>query len=54
MKTNFIEKQVLATMKFEDAKPSKFGQKTTREYLKGSISSEQAIKRIKKYYLGGK
>jgi hypothetical protein len=49
-----IEKNVLATMNFEDARPSKFGQKTTREFLEGNITSKQAIKKIKNHYLGGK
>jgi|WetSurSiteA1Bulk_404760.scaffolds.fasta_scaffold01398_2 hypothetical protein len=49
-----IEKNVLATMSFEDANPSKFGKKTTREFLLGNLSSEQAIKKIKNHYLGGK
>ena len=46
-----IQKNVLATMEFEGLKPSEFGFKTTKEFLEGKITSQQAITRIKSYWL---
>jgi hypothetical protein len=50
MKIEWIEKNVEATMNVEGAKPSEEGKKITRDFLKGEISSKEAVESIKKYW----
>jgi len=45
-----IERSVLGTLKIEDMKPSENGKKITNDFLKGNITSEEAVKKIKKYW----
>ena len=46
-----IEKSVLATLRIEGLTPSKAGIKTTRDFLNNKITSQEAVARIKKYWL---
>lgn len=52
MKTNKeveeIENSVLGTMKIEGMKPSANGKNITNDFLKGNITSEEAVRKIKK------
>lgn len=48
---NAIEKSVLSTLKTEGLSPSKMGVSTTRDYLNNKITSNEAISRIKAYWL---
>ena len=43
-----IQKCVEGSLAVENAKPSKEGKKITEKYLKGEITSSEAIKKIKK------
>ncbi len=45
-----IENQIKGTMAVEGIKPSKEGEKITNSFLKGEISSEEALRKIKKYW----
>lgn len=47
MKIEDIEKNVAASLAVEGAKPSKTGKKITRKFLKGEITSKDAIRSIK-------
>ena len=49
-----IESHVKATLKHEGLKASKEGEKITRKYLNGLISSDEAITSIKNLYLNKK
>lgn len=48
-----IQKMVEGNLKHENIKPSKNAKNLNSEYLKGNLTSYEAIERIKKYYLGG-
>ena len=54
MKTNKeveeIENSVLGRMKIEGMKPSVNGKNITNDFLKGNITSEEAVRKIKKYW----
>ena len=52
MKIENIENNVKGSLAVEGAKPSKIGESITRQFLKGQITSDKAIKLIKIYYLG--
>jgi hypothetical protein len=49
-----IQKSVENSLKVEGIKPSDTAKKINENYLKGNITSVEAIERIKAYYLGGK
>ena len=49
-----IQKNVEASLAVENVKPSNKAKKITREYLEGKITSCEAIKKIKDYWIGGK
>ena len=50
MKIEQIEKKVEATLAIEGKTPSTEGKETTKKFLKGEITSEEAIKRIKSHW----
>lgn len=45
-----IERSVLGTLKIEGMKPSEKGKKITNEFLKGNITSDEAVRQIKKNF----
>jgi hypothetical protein len=45
-----IENSVLGTMKIEGMKPSVNGKNITNDFLKGNITSKEAVRKIKKYW----
>ncbi len=49
-----IQRSVEGTLKIEGIKPSDKAKNINSEYLKGNITSIEAIELIKAYYLGGK
>ena len=48
-----IQKNVEGNLKHENIKVSNIAKNINMEYLKGNITSNEAVERIKKYYLGG-
>ena len=49
-----IQRMVEGNLKHEDIKPSDNAKNINEQYLTGNITSNEAIERIKAYYLGGK
>lgn len=51
MNIEFIERNVKATLNHEGLTVSNTGEKITRKFLEGKISSDEAITNIIKYHL---
>jgi len=49
-----IQKNIEGSLLVEGAKPSDTAKKINREFLEGKITSDKAVKRIIKHWLGGK
>ncbi len=50
MNIEYIKRSVKATLAIEGAKPSEEGQKITETFLKGEITSDQAVSKIIEYW----
>ncbi len=49
-----IQRMVLGNLKHENIKPSETAKNINKKFLKGEITSGQAVEQIKIFYLGGR